>query len=74
MVMCEVSLGRGEELVLVVACELRPALAVGDPPGPFGDRGRVALIDAASSHHWLRPAEYIDASHLGVHWKRTMVL
>ena len=31
MVMCEVPLGRVEELLLGVACELRPALAVGDP-------------------------------------------
>jgi hypothetical protein len=61
MVMCEMSLSRREELVLVVACELRPALAVGDPPGPFVDFGRVAVIEAASFHLWLRPAESVAA-------------
>jgi len=47
MMVSEVSLSRGEELALVVACELRPALAIGDPPMPSIDCGRVAVIAAA---------------------------
>ena len=38
MVMCEVLLGRVEKLLLGLPCELRPALAVGDPAGLFADR------------------------------------
>ena len=44
MVMCEVPLNRIEELLLGFASELRPALAVGDPPVPFRDRGHLALL------------------------------
>jgi hypothetical protein len=47
MVMCEVSLGRIEELLLGIAREARPALAVGDPAMPFGDSGHMAFIVAA---------------------------
>jgi hypothetical protein len=39
MVVCEVSLHRSEEQVIGIAHELRPALAIGDPALPFGDRG-----------------------------------
>ena len=56
--------------MFIVACELRPALAVGDSLRPFVDCGRVAEIDAASRHLCLRPAEFVAASHLGVHRKR----
>ena len=48
--MCEVPLSRFEELLLGVARELRPALAVGDPAVPFRDRGHVALVIAADRH------------------------
>jgi hypothetical protein len=67
MMMSEVSLGRGEELSLVVPCELRPTLAVGDSPVPSNDCGRLAVI-GATRHLWLRPAEGVAASHLGAHW------
>ena len=36
--MREVPLSRIEELLLGIASELRPALTVGDPAGPFVDR------------------------------------
>ena len=41
MVMCEVLLGRVEKLLLGVPCELRPALAVGNPAELFADRRHV---------------------------------
>jgi len=50
MMVSEVSLSRCEELVLVVACELRPALAVGDSPMPSVHCGHVVVI-AATRHH-----------------------
>jgi DNA-binding SARP family transcriptional activator len=39
VVMREVLLSRVEELLLGIACESRPAFAVCNPAGPFGDRG-----------------------------------
>ena len=63
----QVSLSRCEELALVVTCKLRPALAVGDSSVPSTDPGRVADVAAALGHLWLRPAESVAASHLGVH-------
>lgn len=42
MMVCEMPLDRGEELVLGAAYELRPALAVGDPPLPFADHRHLA--------------------------------
>jgi hypothetical protein len=39
MVVCEVSLHCIEEVLIGLSRELRPALAVGDPPVPFVDRG-----------------------------------
>ena len=43
MVMCEVPLSRFEELLLGIAREARPALAVGDPTVPFRDLGHWPL-------------------------------
>jgi hypothetical protein len=74
MVMSEVPLSREEELALIVACELRPTLAVGDAPVSSVDCGRVAVIDAALRYLGLRPVEYVAASHLGVHWTGKMQL
>jgi hypothetical protein len=51
MVVSEVSLGRREELVFVVACELRPTLAVGDSLGPSTDCGHVAVTVATGPQH-----------------------
>ena len=68
MMVSEVSLSRGEELSLVVACELRPTLAVGDSSVPSVDCGRLAVIAVAPRHLYLRPAERVAASHLGAHW------
>ncbi len=59
--MCEVALKRSEELALVVACELRPALAVGDPPMPSVDAGPEAVVNAVLCHLVLRPAERVAA-------------
>ena len=42
MVVCEVSLHCIEELLIGLSCELRPALAVGDPSVPFVDRSHMA--------------------------------
>ena len=42
MVVCEVSLHCIEELLIGLSCELRPALAVGDPSMRFVDRGHMA--------------------------------
>jgi hypothetical protein len=67
MVVSEVPLGRREELVFIIACELRPTLAVRDSPGPSVDCGHVAVTVAAIRHLCSRPAEYVAASHLGVH-------
>jgi hypothetical protein len=50
MMVSEVPLGRGEELMFVVACELRPALAIRDSSGPSVACGRVAVIAAARRH------------------------
>jgi hypothetical protein len=57
MVTGEVPLSRREELLLVVACELRPTLAVGDPPVPSVDSGLGAVLNGLSGHLYLRPAE-----------------
>lgn len=44
MVVSQVGLSRGKELVLVAPRELRPALAVGDPPLPPVDWGHVPFV------------------------------
>jgi hypothetical protein len=67
MMVSEVALSRCIELELVIARELRPALAVGDSPRPRLDCGRSAVIAAALSHLHLRPADSVAVSHLGVH-------
>ena len=41
--MCEVPLCRVEELLLGIASELRPTLAVGDPAWLIVDRGQCVL-------------------------------
>lgn len=69
--MSQVGLRRGKELLLVVARELRPALAVGDSPVPVVDFGHLALVFAVQAHR-LRPAENVAACHLGVHRSGTM--
>jgi hypothetical protein len=66
MMMCEVSLSRIEELLLRVACEARPALAVGDPSVPVRDCGHMALVIAARLN-LLRPAEGVGWKCPGVH-------
>jgi hypothetical protein len=42
MVVCEMSLDRFKELLVGAARELRPALALSDPPLPSADRSHVA--------------------------------
>jgi hypothetical protein len=63
---CEVSLSRVEELLLRIAGEARPALAVGNSSVPFGDRGHMALVNA-TLRHLLRPAEGVGWKCPGVH-------
>ena len=65
----EMTLSRCKELSLIVARELRPALAVGDSPVPSIDCGRVAVIGATLRILGLRPVENVAAFHLGVHWQ-----
>jgi hypothetical protein len=60
MMVSEMPLRRRVELVLVVTCELRPALAVGDPPVPCVDFGHMAIVLAAW-RHLERPAERVAA-------------
>jgi hypothetical protein len=50
MVVCEVPLSRLEQLLLVVACELRPALAAGNPPVASIDSGREAVVNPVLRH------------------------
>jgi hypothetical protein len=66
MMVCEVSLRRIEELLLGIACETRPALAVRDSSMPFGDSGHMAFI-AAAWRHLQRPAEGVGWKCPGVH-------
>jgi hypothetical protein len=47
MVMSEVSLRRVEELLLGIALELRPALAIGNPSVLSIDRGHLSSVVAA---------------------------
>jgi hypothetical protein len=60
MVMCKVPLSRYEELVLVVACELRPTLAAGDPPVLSVDSGREAVVNGLFGN-LSRPAAGVAA-------------
>ena len=69
MVMCEVSLSRFEELLLRIACEARPALAVGDPTVPFRDLGHLAFVIAAC-RHLERPAEGLGWRCPGFHCRQ----
>ena len=69
MVMCEVPLSRFEELLLGIAREARPALAVGDPTVPFRDLGHMAFVIAA--YRLLeRPAEGLGWRCPGFHWRQ----
>jgi hypothetical protein len=67
VVMCEVPLSRFEELLLGIAREARPALAVGDPTMPFRDFGHLASVIAACRHP-ERPAEGLGWRCPGFHW------
>ena len=64
--MSEVSLSRVEQLLLGIACELRPALAVCDPSVSVLDRGHVTLVYLAWLH-LVRPAERVGLCDPGVH-------
>ena len=66
MVMCEVPLGRVEELLFGIAGEARPALAMGDPAELFSDCGHGAVVVAAGLH-LKRPAEGVEWKCPGVH-------
>ena len=66
MMMREVSLSRFEQLLLGIARELRPALAVRDPSVSVLDRGHLALV-ATLLLARLRPAEHIRVRGPGSH-------
>jgi hypothetical protein len=56
--MSKVSLRRVEQLLLGIACELRPALAERDPTVSVLDRGHVTLVNVAWLH-LVRPTESV---------------
>jgi hypothetical protein len=68
MMMCEVPLSRVEELLLGIASEARPALAIGDPPVPFRDFGHLAFVIAACRLP-ERPAEGLGWRCPGFHFR-----
>jgi hypothetical protein len=67
--MCEVPLSRFEELLLGIAREARPALAMGDPTVPFRDFGHSAFLIAACRHP-ERPAEGLGWRCPGFHFRQ----
>jgi hypothetical protein len=66
VMMRDVSLNRLEELCLGATCELRPALAVGDPCVPSVDRGSSAPVNAIP-RHVACPPDYASLCCPGVH-------
>jgi hypothetical protein len=59
VVLGEVGLRRLEELVPVVACELCPALAVGDPAMLFVDLGHgPSVVATVGGRPWTAPASW----------------
>ena len=58
MVMREVSLGHTEQFLFGVSCELRPALAIGDPTICVLDRGHLSSVCVAWLH-LVRPTERV---------------
>jgi hypothetical protein len=64
MVVCNMALGRFEQVQARVACELRPALADGHLAMPFDDD--VPRVIAAVLRV-LRPAEEAGVSNPGLH-------
>ncbi len=63
----EVPLRGVEQFLMRIACELRPALAVCDPPVSVPDRDHATPVKASHSHLVLRPAENICVSDPGFH-------
>jgi hypothetical protein len=59
MVVCEVTLRCREQLLFRVTCELRPALAIGDPPVP-SVRDNCGHVVWLSFYPLARPTEGID--------------
>jgi hypothetical protein len=57
--MSEVSLSRIEQLFLGIACELRPALAEGDPS--------MSVLESVALLHLVRPTERVGLCNPGVH-------
>ena len=55
--MREVALSRVEQLLVRIARELRPTLAVSDPPVSVPDLGKSPLVAATRFHLVLRPTE-----------------
>jgi hypothetical protein len=64
--MREVPLGRIEELLLRVAHELRPTLAISNSPVLFSDRGHFDSFFAACLH-FACPTEHVCVSAPGFH-------
>ena len=67
MVVREVALSSVEQFLMRIACELRPALAISDPPVTVVDRGDSPPIAATRSHLFLRPAENLCVCDPGFH-------
>jgi hypothetical protein len=72
MMVSEVSLSRVEELLLGIAGEARPALAIGNPTVPSGDCGHMAFVIAAW-RHLERPAEGLGWRCPGFHFRQDPV-
>ncbi len=69
MMVREVSLSSVKQALLRIACELRPALAVSDPPVTIGDRGNLPPVGATRRRLVLRPAENVCVCDPGFHWR-----
>jgi hypothetical protein len=67
MMVCEMTLGRIEQLFLRISRELRPALAVGNPPVTISGQ---APVRTARHHRGSRPAENVCISDPGFHARK----
>jgi hypothetical protein len=64
MMVREMTLGRIEQLFLRISRELRPALAIGNPPATISGQ---APVRTARHHRGSRPAENVCVSDPGFH-------
>jgi hypothetical protein len=65
--MSEMALSRREQVLLGIACELRPALAECDPSVSVLERGHVTVVSVV---HLVRPTERVGLCDPGVHGRQ----